>query len=86
MKQVPVFGRKIDRSAEPLLPFLTGGIRPVLRRLDKTVFDRVPVDVIDMGVEVAGVANGAFPKPASSNAALAFAAAGAGIALTRKQF
>jgi len=47
---------------------------PIVNFLHMTVFDRVPMDVINMTVEIVAVTDSVFPKPSLSNAALVFSA------------
>lgn len=51
-------------------------MRPVIRRNDEAVFDRVPMDVIHVCREVVFVAYGMFPIAGLPDAAFAFATVG----------
>jgi hypothetical protein len=60
-------------------PAVVAGPRPVFDVFDETVLDRVVMDVIDVSLEVALVANLMLPEAPLPDAPFAFAAAGAAL-------
>ena len=61
-------------------------IRPVFRCCDEAMLHRVPVNVIDMAVEVVGVTDKMFPEAPLPDSALALSAASARVVRTGKRF
>jgi hypothetical protein len=58
---------------------------PIPNARDETMFDRIDMDVVDVTLEVAFVANGMFPVPALPYAALALGRAAAGNPFASRQ-
>ena len=62
MDRVPVCGRNSNRSPIFLLPCVKRRIGPIVGRRDAPILDRVPMNIIDMPVEVFGVADRLLPQ------------------------